>query len=191
MNRIKVKAPKRVEQNFDLILKNLQHEIHGQIYDEVLLTADARYKHYKANEDRIIFNDRLLPENTTQKLVASNFAKVSFPTSFIKKSSGTYSDNLVDVLESPKQSLNAEKILILKRGAVDQEVGQVVWSMHQGIWIDNRFNLPPCRRPVNTSRDQKKPCYLTGFQNYLHLVARKRWLQPWMTFQDIVLLTLA
>ena len=57
---IKVNARIRVEQNVDLALKNLKLKILGQPYDKVLLTTDKRFKHYKANEDRIILKDGLL-----------------------------------------------------------------------------------------------------------------------------------
>ena len=32
----------------------------GQPHDEVLVTTDSQYKHYKANEDRIVFKDNLI-----------------------------------------------------------------------------------------------------------------------------------
>ena len=57
---IKANAWIRVEQDVDLALKNLKLKILGQPYDEVLLTTDKRFKHYKANEDRIILKDGLL-----------------------------------------------------------------------------------------------------------------------------------
>ena len=44
----------------DLVLKNLKLKILGQPHDDVLLTTDRRFKHYKANEDRIILKDGLL-----------------------------------------------------------------------------------------------------------------------------------
>ena len=47
----------RVEQDVDLVLKNLKLKIFGQPYDEVLLTTDKRFKQYKLNEDRIILKD--------------------------------------------------------------------------------------------------------------------------------------
>ena len=50
----------RVEQDADLVLKNLKLIILGQPHDDVLLTTDRRFKHYKANEDRIILKDGLL-----------------------------------------------------------------------------------------------------------------------------------
>ena len=60
LHGIKANARIRVEQDADLVLKNLKLKILGQAHDDVLLTADRRFKHYKANEDRIILKDGLL-----------------------------------------------------------------------------------------------------------------------------------
>ena len=57
---IKANARIQVEQDADLVLKNLKLKILGQPHDDVLLTTDSRFKHYKANEDRIILKDGLL-----------------------------------------------------------------------------------------------------------------------------------
>ena len=57
---IKANARIRVEQDVDLVLKNLKLKILGQPFDEVLIMTDSRYKNYKANEDRIILKDGLL-----------------------------------------------------------------------------------------------------------------------------------
>ena len=50
----------RVEQDVDIALKDLKLKLLGQSYDEVLLTTDKPFKHYKANEDRTILKDGLL-----------------------------------------------------------------------------------------------------------------------------------
>ena len=60
LHGIKAKARIRVEQDADLVLKNLKLKVLGQPLDDVLLTTARRYKHYKANEDRIILKDGLL-----------------------------------------------------------------------------------------------------------------------------------
>ena len=60
MNGIKANARIRVEQDVDLVLKNMKLKILGQPLDEVLMMTDSRYKNYKANEDRIILEDGLL-----------------------------------------------------------------------------------------------------------------------------------
>ena len=54
---IKANARKRVEQDADLLPKNLKLKTLGQPHDDVLLTTDRRFRHYKANEDRIILKD--------------------------------------------------------------------------------------------------------------------------------------
>ena len=60
INGVKASARIRVEQDADLVLKNLKLKILGQPHDNVLLSRDRRFKHYKANEDRIILKDGLL-----------------------------------------------------------------------------------------------------------------------------------
>ena len=60
MNGIKANARIRVEQDVDLVLKNIKFKILGQPYDEVLIMTDSRYKNNKATEDRIILKDGLL-----------------------------------------------------------------------------------------------------------------------------------
>ena len=60
INGIKASAQIRIEQDADLVLKNLKLKILGQPHDDVLLATDRRYKHYKANKDRIILKDGLL-----------------------------------------------------------------------------------------------------------------------------------
>ena len=60
INGIKASALIRVEQDADLVLKNLKLKIFGQPHDDVLLATDRRFKPYKANEDRIILKDGLL-----------------------------------------------------------------------------------------------------------------------------------
>ena len=57
---IKANARIRVEQDADLVLKNLKLKILGQPYDDVLLTTDRRFTHYKANDDRNILKAGLL-----------------------------------------------------------------------------------------------------------------------------------
>ena len=78
MNWIKTNARIRVEQYVDLVLKNLKLKIQGQPYDEMLLTTNKRYKHYKTNEDRIIFKLAYSSGKTKEKLLASNTTNFSY-----------------------------------------------------------------------------------------------------------------
>ena len=59
MNGIKAKAQTRAEQDGDLVMKNINLKKLGQPHDDVLLTTDRRFKHYKASEDRNILKDGL------------------------------------------------------------------------------------------------------------------------------------
>ena len=60
MNGIIANARIRVEQDVDLVLKNMKLKILGQPYGEVLMTTDSRHKNYKANEDCIFPKQGLL-----------------------------------------------------------------------------------------------------------------------------------
>ena len=60
INGIRASARIRVKHHANLVLQNLKLKILGQPHDDELLTNDRRFKHYKANEDRIILNDGLL-----------------------------------------------------------------------------------------------------------------------------------
>ena len=60
INGIKASARIRVDQDADIVLKNLKLKILGQPHDDVLLATDRRFKHYKANEDRIFLKNGLL-----------------------------------------------------------------------------------------------------------------------------------
>ena len=60
MNGIKENAQIGVWQEVDIVLKNLKVKILGQLFDEVLLTTDKRYKHYKTKKDCIILTYGLL-----------------------------------------------------------------------------------------------------------------------------------
>ena len=54
MKRIKANARIRVEQDVDLVLKNMKPKNLGPEHDDVFIMTNSRYKHYKANEDRIL-----------------------------------------------------------------------------------------------------------------------------------------
>ena len=78
INGIKAIARIRVEQNADIVLKNLKLKIFGQLHDDEPMTTERRFKHYKANKDRITLKDGLFSGNTTEKLVASKTPKISY-----------------------------------------------------------------------------------------------------------------
>ena len=98
INGIKASAGIRVEEVADLVMKKLKLRILGQPHDDVLLSTDRRFKHYKANEDRIILQKYYYTGNTTKKLVASNTTKFSSRKSLLMKYSGISTKNLVNIL---------------------------------------------------------------------------------------------
>ena len=57
---IKANARILLEQDVDLVLIYLKLKSKSQPRDQVLVRTDPRYKHYKANEDRIVPKDGLL-----------------------------------------------------------------------------------------------------------------------------------
>ena len=60
IKRIKANARIPVEQETNQVQRNSKLKIVGQSHDEMLLTTDSRFKHYKMNEDLIIFKHCLL-----------------------------------------------------------------------------------------------------------------------------------
>ena len=85
MNGIKATARIRVEQDVDLVLKNLKLKILGQPFDEVLIMTDSRYKHYKANEDRIILKDGLLYRKYFGETGSVKYYQILIPKQLVKE----------------------------------------------------------------------------------------------------------
>ena len=67
IHRIEANARIWVEEDADLVLNNPKLKALGQPHDDVLLTTDRRFKHYKANEDRINLKVGLLFRNYYEK----------------------------------------------------------------------------------------------------------------------------
>ena len=85
MNGIKANARIRVEQDVDLVLKNIKLKILGQPYDEVLIMRDSRYKNYKANEDRINLKDGLLFRKYFGETGSVKFYQILIPKQLVKE----------------------------------------------------------------------------------------------------------
>ena len=82
---IKANARIRVEQDVDLVLKNMKLKILGQPYDEVLIMTDSRYKNYKANEDRIILKDGPLFRKYFAETAGVKYYQVLIPKQLVKE----------------------------------------------------------------------------------------------------------
>ena len=85
INGIKATARIRVEQDVDLVLKNMKLKILGQPYDELLIMTDSRYKNYKANEDRIILKDGLLFRKYFGETGSVKYYQLLIPKQFVKE----------------------------------------------------------------------------------------------------------
>ena len=85
INGIKASARIRVEQDADLVLKNLKFKIFGQTHDDVLLATERRNKHYKANEDRIILKDGLLFRKYYGETVSVKHYRIFTPKQLVKE----------------------------------------------------------------------------------------------------------
>ena len=85
INGIKATATIHVEQDVDLVLKNMKLKILGQPYDEVLILTDSRYKNYKANEDRIILKDGLLYRKYFGETGSVKYYQILVPKQLVKE----------------------------------------------------------------------------------------------------------
>ena len=85
INGIKANARIRVEQDADLVLKNLNFKILGQPNDDVLLTMDRRFRHYNANEERIIRKDRLLFRKYYKKTGSVKYYQILIPKQLVNE----------------------------------------------------------------------------------------------------------
>ena len=85
LHGIKANARIRVEQDADLVLKNLKLKILGQPHDDVLLTTDCRFKHYRANEDRIILKDGLILRRYYGETGSVKYYQTPIPKQLVNK----------------------------------------------------------------------------------------------------------
>ena len=79
LHGIKANARIRVEQDADLILKNLKN------LKDVLLTTDRQFKRYKANEDRIILKDGLLFRKYYGETGSVNYYQILIPKQLVNE----------------------------------------------------------------------------------------------------------
>ena len=132
LHGIKANARIRVEQDADLVLKNLKLKIPGQPHDEVLLTTDSRFKHYKANEDRIILQDGLLFRRYYGETGSVKYYQILIPKQLVNE--------VLRSLRIWETSWNYQNdnclqtnVLLSENGSTNQGMGHVMWEMHWRI----------------------------------------------------------
>ena len=178
MNGIKANARIRVEQDVDLVLKNLKLKILGQPFDEVLIMTDSRYKNYKANEDRIILKDGLLYRKYFGETGSVKYYQTLIPRHLVK-----------EVLRSLHGEFGKHpgihKTKIAHRGRYDFPkmvilIKEWVMSCEQcirGSRIHPNLTRPPPPPPgkiqMNTLPHPKMQFKLIWYQNSRHLVVTK------------------
>ena len=148
INGIKANARKRAEQDADIVLKNLKVIIFGQPHDDVLLTTDRRFKHYKANEDRIILKDGLFFRKNNGETGSVIYYQYFIPKQLVN-----------EVLRSLQGELRKHpritKTIIANRGKyyyrkLDQLIKESVMSCKQCLresQINRRLTHPPLQNP--------------------------------------------
>ena len=85
INGIKPNAQIRVEEDADLVLENVELKILGQLHDDMLLTTDRPFKHYKANEDRIILKDGLVFRKCYGETGSVKYYQILIPKQLVNK----------------------------------------------------------------------------------------------------------
>ena len=85
MNGIKANAKIRVEQDVDLVLKNMKLKILDQPHDEMVIITDSGYKNYIANEDRIILKDGLLFRKNFGETGSVKYYQILIPKQLVKE----------------------------------------------------------------------------------------------------------
>ena len=114
-------------------MKNLKRELLGQLYDELLLTADRQYKHYKANEDRIILKDGLLFRIFVGETDSVNYYKVVVTKQLVNEVLHNLHGEFGRQPGITKTIIAYREVLLPKHGTSNQEMGNVMRAMHQRI----------------------------------------------------------
>ena len=171
INGIKANARIRVEQDVDLVLKNLKSKILGQPYDEALIVTDSRYKNYKANEDRIFLKDGLLYRKYFGETGSVKYYQILIPKQLVN-------DVLCNLHGEFARHPGIAKTIIAYREKnyfpkMAQLIREWVISCKQCI-RESRIDCsltPPCKTPMSTLLRPKMPCKLIWCRNYRHRVA--------------------
>ena len=174
LHGIKANARIRVEQDTDLVLKNLKLKILGQPHDDVLLTTDRRFQHYKANQDRIILQDGLLLRKYYGDTGSVKYYQILIPKQLVN-----------EVLRSlhgdfGKHPGITKTIIAYRVKYYYPKMAQLIreWVMScekcmKEIRINPQLTPPPCRTQMSTLLRPKTLCKLILYRDYHYLVAMR------------------
>ena len=128
---IKAKARIRVDQDVDVVLKTLKLKILDQPYDEVLLTTDKRFKHYKPNEDLIILKDGQFFRKNYGETGNIKYNQILVPKELVEEVLPEPARRIWQALRHywENNCIQTEKLLP-KQGKTDQTMVHVMSAMH-------------------------------------------------------------
>ena len=118
--------------------------------------------------------------NTSEKLALSNTTKFLRPKQVVNEVLRSLHEEFGKHPGFTKTSITSrEKKFFPKNGAIDQEMGYVIWAMHQRN-ANFIAALPafPWKSLMITILGQKTPCKLIWCRNFLRLVAMRTLWQP-------------
>ena len=131
MNGIKANARIQVNQDVDVVLKNMNLKVLGQPHDEVLMMTDSRYKNYKANEDRIILKDSLLFWKKFGETGSVKYYQILVPKQIVNEVRRSLHGEFG---KHPGISIAIiaykEKHFFSKNGGINKGVGHVMQAIH-------------------------------------------------------------
>ena len=190
INGIKASARIRVEQDADLVLKNLKFKILDQPNDDVLLATNRRLKHYKANKDRIILKDGLLFRKYYGETGSVKYYQILIPKQLVNEVLRNFHGEFCKHPGITKTIIAYREKYYYPNMA--QLIKEWVLSCEQCLResrINPQLTRPPLQNPNESLLRQKPPCKLIWCRDYRHPVAMKALCQPFMCFPAIYLHT--
>ena len=161
LHGIKANARIRVEQDADLLLKNLKLKILGQPYDDVLLTTNRRFTHYKANEDRIFLKDGLLLRKYYGDTGSVKNYQILIPRQLINEVLRSLHGNFGKLPGITKTIIAyREKFYYPKMAQLVREWVMSCEKCIRELRINPQLTRPPCKTQMSTSLRPKTLCKL-------------------------------
>ena len=161
LHGIKANARTRIEHIADRVLKNLKLKTLGQPHDDVLLTTDSRFKHYKTNEDRIILKDGLLFRRYYVETGSVKYYQILIPKQLV--------NGVLRSLhgEFGKHPGITKTIIAYRQNYYYTRMAQLIreWVMScekcvRELKINPNSPVLPCKTQMNTLMCPKTPCKL-------------------------------
>ena len=159
LHGIRADARIRVEQDADPVLKNLKLKILGQPHDNVLLTTNRRFKHYKANEDRIILKDGLLLRKYYGDTGSVKYYQILIPKQLVNEVLRSLHGDFGKHPGLTKTIIAyREKYYYPKMARLIREWVMSCEKCIRELRINPQLTPPPCKTQMSTLLRPKTPC---------------------------------